>query len=661
MLDKLPTILVLAVLVGLFISLRKHSPSVRMRLWVFAWALIFLHFFVQVFETRAGTIEQIYESIDLAALELSGVVFAISMTGSAERARRRLAMLALLGIPVLFHAVAVTFDWHIHWALVAAVALFFFGGAAHPFAVYKKLTKYHVLWSAAFLITGIWSVSAQYRGNADEPVIAILTITFAMAGILFWKLNPRFSPGVVSVAGGFLAWAAVFPTGALVEQLYPALHVNPELWNVPKFFVAFGLILCQVEEKSRIIEEHSSRQRTENVLLDAFSRVTSRLLTARNPASLCSEMAEAITRVAPFRRAAIFLTSENGAPSLAGSSCYSPEECAALLGAAELANAQGLRERCSQAARIGNNSFLVGAAGNSSGNGNGSHSAELIIPLRSSRGSDLGWLSLCDPRLAPVTNFSDISKVEMLAADLGVTIENTRLHSQLVRSEKLAAIGQLVAGVAHELNNPLTGIIGYTEILSEQVRDETARKRLCKLGQEAQRMKRIVDGLLRFSRQGSLSERVTRLESALRDVVQLRDFHFRKHGIAIELDLAPQLPEVAIGEDELKQVLFNLLNNAVDALDESGEKSIRFFAGVQDERVVIRVEDSGSGFLDLNRAFDPFFTTKPPGKGTGLGLSICYGIVRECGGDIQLANRQPHGAVVTLELPLAQPALQPAV
>src|SRR5487761_621081 len=121
LLDKLPTILILAVLVGIFVSLRKHSPSERTRLWIIAWTLIFVHFFVQIFETRTGVIEHIFESIDLGALELSGVVFLASLAKSAEDYVRRNVLLAILAPPAVFHATAVTFGWQNRWALCGAL------------------------------------------------------------------------------------------------------------------------------------------------------------------------------------------------------------------------------------------------------------------------------------------------------------------------------------------------------------------------------------------------------------------------------------------------------------------------------------------------------------------------------------------------------------
>jgi two-component system, NtrC family, sensor kinase len=122
----------------------------------------------------------------------------------------------------------------------------------------------------------------------------------------------------------------------------------------------------------------------------------------------------------------------------------------------------------------------------------------------------------------------------------------------------------------------------------------------------------------------------------------------------VELDIAPDLPFLAVNEDEIKQILLNLFNNSSDALDGmAGSKQISIRAYQRGSLAVIEVEDTGPGFGNLNRALDAFYTTKPVGKGTGLGLSVCYGIVKKRGGDIEIENVQPHGARVTVKLPVA--------
>jgi signal transduction histidine kinase len=661
MLDKLPTILVLFVLVGIFLSLRKHAPSARIRLWTYAWALIFLHFFIQAFETHSGTLESILESIDIGALELSGVVFVVSMTLAVEDRKNRLKMLAVLAVPTAFHAVAAVFDWHVYGLMAVALGIIFFGGMAFALRNLPRVKPYAIGIAVILAVTGIWAMRDQLHGSADLGINAILTLTFGLCGILYWKRFPRPSPGVITVTGGFLAWGAVFPAGALVAHYAPKLQVNPELWNVPKFFVAFGMILALIEDKSGVIERANERERAANRLLLQLSQITSRLLAGSDPADLCGEITAAVTDATCFPRAALFLARDDRSLRLGGCTGFSPAERSRFEERSKAWTIEKVKELCKQGTQLGNNSFLI----RSREEGQGSLCAaehEVLVPLVSWRGSHLGCLCLS---AAPATEDSasnetaEIMKLEVLASDLAVTIENSRLHGQLVRSEKLAALGQLVAGVAHELNNPLTGILGYADLLSEEVEGQKAAKRVQKLGAEARRMKRIVDGLLRFARQNNPAARAADFEVALHDVIQLREFHIRKLGIRMDLRIEPQLPRISIGEDELKQVLLNILNNAIDAVEESAQRSIAIFATRQGDRVFIRFEDSGPGFSEVNRAFDPFFTTKPVGKGTGLGLSICYGIMQEAGGEIVLSNKQPFGASISLEFPatVAEPAV----
>lgn len=640
--EKLPAILVLAVLVGTFLMLRQHTSSVRVRLWTYAWALVFLHFFVQAFETRTGVVEKVLESIDLAALELSGIVFAVSLTRSGEDKSRRFPLLAVLGVPTVFHAIAITFDWHAPWALAAALAVIVLGGTACAVLDAQRPGAFNYAVAAILAAAGVWAVKTQLRGSPDFGVNAILTIAFGICGPLFWRRYPRRSPGVILVASGFLCWGAVFPVATALTYYMPKQHLNPELWNVPKFFVAFGMVLTLVEEKSRIIEAARQREQAENRLLSRLSQVSSRLLECKDPADLCGEIATAITEASQFSRAALFLATERNSLHLAGSSGIAPDEMEQFKQRTAAWTTESVRELCAGSTRLGNSSFSVSGAGQ-----------EILIPLLSCRGSHLGYFWLSGLRQGATAEKSEIVKLEMLASDLAVTIENSRLHHRLVQSEKLAALGQLVAGVAHELNNPLTGIMGYAELLGEEAQNENTAKRIQKLANEGRRMKRVVDGLLRFARQNNPAARSTDLEAALRNVIQLREYHLRKLSIQLEVEIEPHLPAIAIGEDELKQVLLNVLNNAVDAVEESAKREIRVSASHQSGRVVVQFEDSGPGFSEASRALDPFYTTKPVGKGTGLGLSICYGIMQECGGEISLANKEPFGASVHLEFPAA--------
>ena len=227
-----------------------------------------------------------------------------------------------------------------------------------------------------------------------------------------------------------------------------------------------------------------------------------------------------------------------------------------------------------------------------------------------------------------------------------------RLQAQLVQSEKLASLGQLLGGAAHELNNPLTAMLGYSDLLIEQGGEGMSRPKLEKLKTEAQRMKRIIQNLLTFAQPQREGRTLLDMEVVVRESLMLLEYQLRNCGIRVEMNFAPNLPKIASNEGQFKQVFVNLFSNSVQALQQAQEKRILVEGYQEGEKIIVRFADSGPGFNDLSRAFDPFYSTRPIGQGTGLGLSICYGTVREHNGNIYVKNLQPNGAAVTIELPV---------
>jgi two-component system NtrC family sensor kinase len=228
------------------------------------------------------------------------------------------------------------------------------------------------------------------------------------------------------------------------------------------------------------------------------------------------------------------------------------------------------------------------------------------------------------------------------------------LRDKLVHAEKMAAVGQLVSGVAHEVNNPLTAILGFADLLMENPDvPETARKDLRVILQEAQRTKQIVQNLLSFARQMPPQRNPVQLNVILRRTIQLRSYDFTSHGVDIVEHLDEGLPEVMGDAHQLQQVFLNILNNAYDAVHEVGRSArIEIMTTKFGDGVEVSFCDNGPGVSHPDRIFDPFFTTKEVGKGTGLGLSICYGIVKEHGGEILCHNNADgQGATFIVRLP----------
>ncbi len=260
--------------------------------------------------------------------------------------------------------------------------------------------------------------------------------------------------------------------------------------------------------------------------------------------------------------------------------------------------------------------------------------------------------------IAVGSQFSSAIERSILYEETRLAYENLRrTQEQLLHSEKLAAVGQLISGVAHELNNPLTAILGYSQLLTSSGQmGQQGIEYADKLYKQARRTHRIVQNLLSFARQHKPERVPVQINQTLEETLALRDYDLRMHNVRIHLDLAENFPVTSADPHQLQQVFLNMMNNAVDAiLEHSTEGDIWVRTALNGDRLCIEITDSGPGVKDASRVFDPFYTTKPVGKGTGLGLSICYGIITEHGGTIRVRNIPSRGASFTVELPF-QPA-----
>src|SRR5882724_5643842 len=230
------------------------------------------------------------------------------------------------------------------------------------------------------------------------------------------------------------------------------------------------------------------------------------------------------------------------------------------------------------------------------------------------------------------------------------------LQAKLAHSEKMATIGRLVSGVAHEVNNPLAAILGFTDLLLENPEVPlSARDDLQIILQETQRTKDIVQDLLSFARQRPVQREPVQVNSVLRQTIKLRSYDFASHGVEVLEDFEEALAPALGDSQQLQQVFLNILNNAYDAVQEAGQRGrIKIHTRRRTDMIEVAISDNGTGIADPQRIFDPFYTTKQVGKGTGLGLSICYGIVRAHGGEIQCwSNEGDAGSTFVVRIPVA--------
>ena len=255
-------------------------------------------------------------------------------------------------------------------------------------------------------------------------------------------------------------------------------------------------------------------------------------------------------------------------------------------------------------------------------------------------------------------------QVEALIRDISarrrMDDQSRDLYQQLIQAEKMAALGQTISGVAHELNNPLATILSWAERLSARPLDENVRSGIDVILGEAERAARIVRNLLTFARKRRSTRAMIDLNRIVSDTLARRAYDQTPERVTIDVALASGLPPVLADAHQLTQVLLNLLTNAEQAMLSVGDKGnlvVRTWADVERDVVLLEVADNGPGIPSeiQGKIFDPFFTTKEVGHGTGLGLAVAYAIVQEHGGRIRVSSTPGHGASFIVELPVSGP------
>ena len=309
----------------------------------------------------------------------------------------------------------------------------------------------------------------------------------------------------------------------------------------------------------------------------------------------------------------------------------------------------------------------------------------LIMPL-TSKSATIGVVCLAEKKTGTPFTEHDREFLSVMLAQIGFAVENARLlkqareaasvlkeavvrkdiqlrdaEKQILQAEKLSALGQLVAGVAHEINNPLTSVIGYAEVLLAMDASELSdkvRKRLKTILDESNRASKIVQNLLSFARAKKPEMKMANLNDVVQKAIDLRQYDFQSHGIQLVWDLDSSLPQTMLDADQIQQVVLNLLNNSAQALPHDGDREIEIATRQVGSQVAVSVADTGNGIPDtvIGRIFEPFFTTKTEKINSGLGLSISYGIVKRHGGNLRVESEHGKGTTMTVELPVVTKA-----
>jgi signal transduction histidine kinase len=398
--------------------------------------------------------------------------------------------------------------------------------------------------------------------------------------------------------------------------------------------------------------------------MEAYARFDARLPPDGDVSALGEQVCRLVAEKSAFYRVALLMRNAAGQVFVAGRVGMDDATAEALhswgAGAMDEERDGRAGSRGVGGVQVGMKSFAVvlGAGATSAGRGRA-----IVAPLLTTGGRMVGALAVGADTMMSVRRRAvaeAVAPLEALAVKLGRTMENAALAERLLRAEKLSGLGLLAGGVAHALNNPLTAVLGFAELIAETTEETRVQEDAEMIVREALRMRETLERLLSFWRPAVESDEGVAVGALVREVAGACEEKLVSRGVRLVVQAGEDVPPVRGNRDRLRQVMEHLLNNAAQAIasapsnDAGSGHAIRLTVNHDARGVQVIVSDTGPGFREPGRAFDPFYTTRQPGEGAGLGLSICYGIVREHGGEISAFNLHPQGAAVVVELPVRQ-------
>jgi signal transduction histidine kinase len=504
---------------------------------------------------------------------------------------------------------------------------------------------------------GVWlTLQRNYPGVLDIAQGGILLVT----ALLFAFAFRRVTAGVVFTVGGLAAWSLP----VILEPLMGAAGAPVMLMralNLMKVIAAVGMIVLVLENEIASNKAAQLRDRRARQEMEKYTEIFLEALPSEENSGQYDQICEVIAGASRFGKTAILVRNPEGRFRLAGSAGVD----GALAGALD-ALAQRTTDDKVKEARLSLYKPVIG------------HVVLLNLTPLMEPGDELQQMGFCEAHAISIRGrdkellgalllaglrepeepllTEDVLPLELLVARIGTAREHQLLLRRLLQTERLAGLGQLAGGVAHELNNPLTVITGYAELMTDS--EGGARDHAGVILNEARRMKQIIESLVRFRKATPGNRMPVSIGMLLQDIDKLARHELASAHIEMQLRIPEDLPHVKADGDQIRQVFLQLVKNAAGSMTESPdevERRLTVQAAPAGDNVQITFSDTGPGFAEPGRAFDPFYTTRHQGEGMGLGLSICYSIIREHGGQIFAVNMHPRGAAVMIELPCTPP------
>jgi signal transduction histidine kinase len=657
---RVPTLALLAALVAVFATLYARSRTQRRLLWLIGWAMATVRVALLAFDLADHGIGK---AASESAMMLAAVMFLGALSPSVFGGRLRLSYVIPFSAPLVFFAISTAMNPSpgplLHALDVAAAAATVAIGIHWGWRRHLLPLWFTMPWPA---LIGAFCIYYSYIGKYEVVLRIAHSGISLLTTLLVLATYRRLSPGVIFTASGFLVWSLPLSLEMIMPGMNNAWTPASRIFNLMKVVTAMGMIVLVLEDEARQNETAQRRDRRARAEMEQYAKLDLSVEPHHDFGIPYGEICATIVAGGPFRQAALFLLDIERSLRLAASAGIDAALTSALdvfgarLSAEEIQ--RSWRQLKSAALRTGNIGKLDLGRWIRSGDELDlqNFTSVYCIPLNARSGDMQGILMLGGLKddkepLLP----EDLLPLELLVARVAAARENGLLSRRIARSEKLEGIGRLAGGVAHELNNPLTVVMGYAELIHESASEEKIRREAGVIRTESQRMKQIIESLARFWKPSPSPVSSVTIPELLAEVASERRSTFEQSKIHFDVIVSADLPSILVSTDQMRQILLKLLDSAASATvdaEDKREKRIRMEAGRSGDRIQIVISDSGPGFPNPDKVFDPFFTTRPSGEGPALALSLCYSIVREQGGDMTALNLQPHGGAVVVELPV---------
>jgi PAS domain S-box-containing protein len=628
---------VMTILVSLFTWIYLRDRQQKLGLWMLGWIAVLTHFAAGLAQDLGMVSQNLGDFLSLSMLEVAGISFLLSVSQVYSTARKRLLFTAICGLPaVLFVALAIWAPQHtrIFLVLLSIAAL---KPAADAYLQYGPKTRYLYVFYLLLVPYTAWALRRVFLNDLDSGITFFLSIFFLFTGVLYFRhYKKRCTPGVLTASVSFVLWGLVFPVGQILHSYNMGPAGNSVFWDLPKYLVAFGMILTLFENQTAIATGVATRYQ---VLFEGnFAAVYVCTLDGR-----LLDCNSAFLKMYGFRSREEALADDIAC-------LYSkPEDKHQFLDQLK-SEGQVINYEYQRRKKDGSPLWVLERATIF----NEDMLKDLHIGYTGRNGEAASLLS-------------GDAKQCFFGIQLDIT-ERRELEEKFLQAQKMDALGRLAGGVAHDFNNLLAIIRGFAELSEVRPCDDPHHKRYSKkIVETTERASALVAQLLTFSRKEVTRSVPLRPDRSIRELVSMLSL-LTGEFIEMKVNLK-SVGTIQIDPTQFEQIIINVVVNARDAMPNGGELLIATEDIVQPSSsgsssqkcVAIRIADTGVGMDEFTRhhAFDPFFSTKPAGQGTGLGLSTVYGIVHQCGGEITIDSEPGKGTSITVLLP-AVDSLEPA-